>query len=155
MIKCPESIYRIDINEKGKVFGLVHHACNYFYEIDLEQNFILNNYVKYKLNDGIYIGEILFLEKPQNLFIHYYNNTRNFRIYLANISIYYIIEDIFNFIICFFYISIFYRKIYRGNNFPIKYFVIPILILLKLKLNWTLLYFILFYLILCYFLEFF
>lgn len=144
VIKCPESLYRINISEKGKVFGLVHKACHYFYEIDLEKNFILNNYVKYNLNDSIYITKILFLEKPQNLFINYDFNYRNFRIYLANSSIYYIIEDIFNFIICFFYISIFYREIYRGNNFPIKYFVIPILILLKLKLNWTLLHFILF-----------
>ena len=144
VIKCPELLCRIDIYEKGIVFGDPNKNCNYFYEIGLENNFILNNYIKYRLNDGL-ARKILFLEKPQKLFINYnFANVNNFQIYLAESSYYYIILDILNFIICFFYISIFYKEIYRGNNFPIIYFVIPILLLLKLKLNWTLLHFILF-----------
>ena len=148
MIKCPELLSEINIYEKGIVFGFANKFCNYFYEIGLENNFILNNYIKYNLNDR-HVRKILFLEKPQKLFINYdFSNVSNFQIYLAESSLCYIILDILNFIICFFYISIFYKEIYRGNNFPIEYFVIPILLILKIKLNWTLLHFILFNIIL-------
>ena len=148
VIKCPELLSGINIYEKGIVFGFANKFCNYFYEIGLENNFILNNYIKYNLNDR-HVRKILFLEKPQKLFINYdFSNVSNFQIYLAESSLYYIILDILNFIICFFYISIFYKEIYRGNNFPIEYFVIPILLILKIKLNWTLLHFILFNIIL-------
>ena len=89
------------------------------------------------------ILKIIVLEKPQKLFINYdYNSykTRYLRFHLAKSSEDYIKEDIINFIICFLYINIF-KVIYGGDNFSVKYFGIPIL--LKLKLTWPFLHFIL------------
>ena len=145
VIKCPDILSRIDINEKGKVFGFTYYKSDRFYEIELEKNFILNNSIKYKLNDDSTIKKLIALEKPQKLLFIIYDDFTcipNFLpFYLTKSSKDYIIEDITNFIICFLYISFFYREIYEGENFSIKYFGIPIL--LKLKLKWSFLHFIL------------
>lgn len=138
IINCPDYFIRLEVNEKGEIFLFPHYLRDlkinkfYFYEIGLKKNIILNNYTTYSLNK-IPIPNLTTPEKPQNLYIIGDNSYLYF--YLHKSLIYYIIEDIINFMICFLYMFFFYRKIYYWDNFALKYLSIPLL--LKLKLRWS------------------